>query len=127
MVCLLKAAPPLHLEPDYHNTELVGYTQPLLTNVIPWIKYKAKNIMEPTFRWDLQCIREFDHLQYIIAMLVWFCQWRQEHESWPSLPTCGFQVGALDTATIKTQIGSVTPEMEMTLGERQVLQVLTTL
>ena len=37
-VCLMKAKPPLHLEPDYSNTELVGYTQPPLVNVIPWIK-----------------------------------------------------------------------------------------
>ena len=34
-VHLLKAAPPLHLESNYHDTELVGYTWPLLTNVIP--------------------------------------------------------------------------------------------
>ena len=37
-VCLMKATPPLYLEPDYSNTELVGYTQPPLFNVIPWIK-----------------------------------------------------------------------------------------
>ena len=34
-VCLLKVTPPLCLEPDYSNTELVGYTQPMLVNVIP--------------------------------------------------------------------------------------------
>ena len=38
VVCLSKAAPPLCLEPDYSDAELVGYTQPPLTNVIPWIK-----------------------------------------------------------------------------------------
>ena len=42
---LLKAAPPLCLEPDYHNAELMGYTWPLLTNVIPWIKYEAQNMI----------------------------------------------------------------------------------
>ena len=35
MAHLLNAAPPLHLEPDYSNAELVGYTQPSLTNFIP--------------------------------------------------------------------------------------------
>ena len=40
-VHLLKATPPLYLEPDYSNAELVGYTQPPLINVIPWIKYRA--------------------------------------------------------------------------------------
>ena len=83
--------------------------------------------MEPIFRQELQCIREVDHLQYIIAMLVWFCRWRQEHGLWPSLPACGFQAGALAMATIETRVVSVTSEVEMTLGERQVLWVLTTL
>ena len=112
VVHLLKAAPPLCLEPDYSDAELVGYTQPLLTNIIPWIKYKTQNMMEPTFRQDLHCIREVDHLQYIIAMLVWFRQWRQEHRSWPSLPACGFQVSALAMATTKTRVVSITSEIE---------------
>ena len=43
-VHLLKATPPLHLKPDYSNTELVGYTWPPLVNVIPWIKYEAQNM-----------------------------------------------------------------------------------
>ena len=61
-VCLPKAAPPLYLEPDYSDAELMGYTQPPLTNVIPWIKYEAQNMAEPTFRQELQCIREVNHL-----------------------------------------------------------------
>ena len=73
MVCLSKTAPPLCLEPDYSDAELVGYTQPPLTNIIPWIKYEAQNMMEPTFRQEFQIIIEVDHLRYIIAMLVWFC------------------------------------------------------
>ena len=56
-VHLSKAAPPLCLEPDYSDAELVGYTQPPLVNVIPWIKYEAQNMVEPTFRQELQCIR----------------------------------------------------------------------
>ena len=36
-------------------------------------------------------------------------------------------MGSLATAIIETQVMSVTSEIEMTLGERQVLQVLTTL
>ena len=54
-------------------------------------------------------------------------QLRQEQGWWPLLPACGFQVGALATAIIETEVVSVTSEIEMTLGERQVLQVLTTL
>ena len=71
-VCLWKATPPLCLEPDYSDVELVGYTRPLLVNVIPWIKYEAQNMMEPTFRQELQCIKEVYHLHYTIAMIVWF-------------------------------------------------------
>ena len=73
VACLSKAASPLCMEPDYRDAELVGYTWPPLTNVLPWIKYEAQNMVEPTFRQELQCIREVDHPRYIIAMLVWFC------------------------------------------------------
>ena len=55
-LCLSKAAPPSCLEPDYSDAELVGYTQPLL------VKYEAQNMVEPTFRQELQCIREVNHL-----------------------------------------------------------------
>ena len=44
---LSKSAPPLCLQLDYSDVKLVGYTQPPLTNVIPWIKYEAKNMTEP--------------------------------------------------------------------------------
>ena len=74
MVCLLQAAPPLCLEPDYSDAELVGYTWPWLVNVIPWIKYEAQNMVESTFRQELQCIKEVNHLWFTIAMIVWFHQ-----------------------------------------------------
>ena len=48
----------------------------------------------------------------------------------PSLSACGFQVGALAMATIKTRVVSFTSEVEMPQGgggERQVMRVLTTL
>ena len=125
-VHLMKATPPLHLEPDYSDAELVGYTQPPLVSVIPWIKYEAQNMMEQTFMQELQCITQINHLRYIIAMIVWFRQWRQEQGWWPSLPACGFQVEALATAIIKTSVVSITSEIKMTPGERQVLWVLTT-
>ena len=73
-VCLSKTTPPLHLEPDYSDAKLVRYTRPPLVNVIPWIKYEVQNMVEPTFSQELQCIKEVDHLRYIIAMIVWFRQ-----------------------------------------------------
>ena len=50
------------LEPNYNDTELVRYTQPSLVNVILWIKYEAQNMSEPSFRQELQCIKEVKHL-----------------------------------------------------------------
>ena len=58
---LLKTAPTC-LEHNYNDAELVGYTWPSLVNVIPWIKYEAQNMSEPSFRQELQCIKEVEHL-----------------------------------------------------------------
>ena len=124
---LLKSAPPLCLKPDYSDAKLVGYTWPSLTSVIPWIKYEAQNMMTLICRHEPQCIREDNHIQYIVAMLVWFCQWKQDHGQWPLLPACDFQFGAMATATIKTQVVSVVKETEITQGEMQALRVHTTL
>ena len=44
----------------------------MIGNVIPWIKYEAQNIAEPSFRQELQCIEEAKHMQYIIVMIMWF-------------------------------------------------------
>ena len=71
--CISSVTSPSHLKPDYSDTELVGYMWPPLVNVIPWIKYEAQNMSEPSFRQELQCIKEVKHLGYIIAMIVWFC------------------------------------------------------
>ena len=89
---------------------------PSLVNIIPWFKYEAQNMSEPSFRQELQCIKEVKHLQYIIAMIVWFCQWRQDQGWWPSLPTCNFQVRALATVNIKMRVMSVISQIDMTLG-----------
>ena len=59
--CLLKTAPTC-LKPNYNDAELVGYTWPSLVSVIHWIKYEAKNMSEPSFRQELQCIKEVEHL-----------------------------------------------------------------
>ena len=72
---LLKTAP-TQLKPNHNDAELVRYTQPSLVNVIPWIKYEAQNMLEPSFRQELQCIKEVKHLQYIIVMIMWFQHWR---------------------------------------------------
>ena len=58
---------------------------------------------------------------------MWFQCWRQDQGWWPSLPACNFQVGPLTTVNIKTRIMSIVSQIDMSLGERQVLRVLITL
>ena len=125
--CLSKTAFPTCLKPNYSNAELFRYMQPSLVNVIPWIKYEAQNMLEPSFRQKPQCIKEVEHLRYIITMIVCFHPWRQDQGWWPLFPTCNFQVGALATVNIETRVMSIVSQINMTLGERQVLWVLTTL
>ena len=49
---LLKTIP-RHLKPNYDEKELVGFTWPPLVDVIPWIRYEAQNMVEPSFRQEL--------------------------------------------------------------------------
>ena len=82
---------------------------------------------EPSFRQELQCIREAEHLRYIIVMIVWFQHWRQDQGWWPSLPAHNFQVRALTTVNIKMRVMSVVSQVDVSPGKRQVLHILTTL
>ena len=50
---------------DINNTQLVGFTWPPLACVLPWIQFKAQNMMEPTWRKELQCIQEDAHIRYM--------------------------------------------------------------
>ena len=59
---LSKTASPTCLKPNYNDAELVGYMQPSLVNIIPWIKYEAQNMLKPSFRQELQCIKKVEHL-----------------------------------------------------------------
>ena len=61
----LSKTAPTHFKPNYNDAELVGFTQPSLVNVIPWMKYEAQNMSEPSFRQELQCIMEIEHLRCI--------------------------------------------------------------
>ena len=123
----LSKTTPKHIKPNYDKKELVGFTQPPLVDVIPWIRYKAQNTAEPSFRQELQCIREIEHLQYIMAMIVWFRHWKQDQGWWQTIPACSFQVRAAATVNIKTRDLLVIAQVDMSQGESQVLQVLTTL
>ena len=58
----LSKTAPTCLKPNYNNAELVGYTWPSLGNIIPWIEYEAQNMSEASFRQELKCIKEVEHL-----------------------------------------------------------------
>ena len=118
---------PSHLKPNYDEKELVGFTHPSLVDVIPWIKYEAQNMAEPSFRQELQYIREAEHLQYIIVMIVWFKHWKQDQGWWVPIPSCTFQIRATTTINIETRVLLVIAQVNMSWGESQVLWVLTTL
>ena len=115
------------LEPNYDEKELVGFTQPPLVDVIPSIRYKGQNMVEPSFKQELLCIREVEHLWYIIVMIVWLRCWKQDQGWWLMIPACSFQVGAATTVNIETRALSIIGQVDMSQGESQVLQVLTTL
>ena len=109
---LSKTAPGC-LEPNYDDKELVGFTWPPLVDVIPWIKYKAQNMAELSFWQELQCIRGTKHLQYIVAMIVWFKCWKQDPGWWAPIPACNFQVGAIATINIETRVLLVLSQVNM--------------
>ena len=43
----LQSASTLKATPDYKKAPLIGYKRPDLSEVIPWIHFKAQNMMEP--------------------------------------------------------------------------------
>ena len=53
--CLSKTAPTC-LKPNYNDAELVRFSQLSLLNIIPWIKYEAQNMLEPSFRQELHVV-----------------------------------------------------------------------
>ena len=44
-----KTALQVHLELNYEDVELVGYTRPPLTEVVQWINFEAQNMAEPPY------------------------------------------------------------------------------
>ena len=69
---LLQSASMVIMEPDYKDTPLAGYKRPDLSEVIPWICFKAQNMMEPPWQTEMASIKQDDDVRYIAAMFVWF-------------------------------------------------------
>ena len=49
-------------EPDYKDAPLVGHTRPDLSQVIPWIYFKAQSMMEPPWQTELAKIKQDDDI-----------------------------------------------------------------
>ena len=60
------------MEPDYKDGQLIGYKRPDLSEVIPWICFKAQNMMEPPWWTKMASIKQDENIRYIAVMFVWF-------------------------------------------------------
>ena len=60
------------MEPGYKDALLIGYKRPDLSEVIPWICFKAQNMMEPPWWTEMASIKQDENIRYIAVMFVWF-------------------------------------------------------
>ena len=60
------------MEPDYNDAPLIGYKKPDLLELIPWIHFKAQNMMEPPWWTEIASIKQDENIWYITAMFAWF-------------------------------------------------------
>ena len=75
----------------------------------------------------MACINVDEEVQYIMAMLIWARKWKQEPKMWPTLPCHHFKFSPQAKTTVKARVHTVLRDTNMTLGESQILIVLTTM
>ena len=68
----LQSASTVIMKPDYKDAPLIGNKRPDLSEVIPWIHFKAQNMMEPPWQTEIASIKQCKNIRYIAAMFVWF-------------------------------------------------------
>ena len=68
----LQSASTVIMEPDYEDAPLIGCKRPDLSEVIPWIHFKAQNMMEPPWWTEMASIKQDKDIRYIAVMFVWF-------------------------------------------------------
>ena len=68
----LQSASTMIMESDYKDAPLIEYKRPDLSEVIPWIHFKAQNMMEPPWWTEMASIKQDENIRYITAMFVWF-------------------------------------------------------
>ena len=72
----LQSASTVIMEPDYNDAPLIGYKRPDLSEVIPWIRFKAQNMMEPPWQTEMASVKQDKNIRYIAVMFVWFRCWK---------------------------------------------------
>ena len=123
----LQSASMVIMEPDYKDAPLIGYKRPDLSEVIPWICFKAQNMMEPPWQTEMASIKQDENNRYIALMFVWFKCWKVRSASWPSLPRCNFVLDQEISDTVDLRLAPTLGKLDLSLGELQALKVLTTL
>ena len=123
----LQSASMVIIEPDYKDTQLIGYKRPDLSEVIPWICFEAQNMMEPPWQIEMASIKQDENIRYIAVMFVWFQHWKVRSGSWPSLPRCDFVLNQEISNTVNLHLTPTLAKLDLSLGELQALKVLTTL
>ena len=68
----LQIASTMIMEPGYKDALLIGYKRPGLSEVIPWICFKAQNMMGPPWWTEMASIKQDENIRYIAVMFVWF-------------------------------------------------------
>ena len=68
----LQSTSTLIMEPNYKDTQLIGYKRPDLSEVIPLIHFKAQNMMKPPWQTKMASIKQDENIRYIAVMFVWF-------------------------------------------------------
>ena len=123
----LQSASTVIMEPDYKDAPLIGYKRPDLSEVIPWICFKAQNMMEPPWQTKMASIKQDENIRYIAAMFVWFQCWKVRSGLWPSLPRYDFVLDQEISDAVDLHLAPTLAKLDLSLGELQALKVLTTL
>ena len=115
------------LVPDYSDVPLVGFSQPKLHQVILWIRFEAQSMCEPLWRMELAQIQQDEEIHYLAAMFTWFHHWQILRGSWPRLPHGKLNLSQEMKEEIDQRFDCVLGYSMLSIGDMQVLKMLTAL
>ena len=112
---------------DYSDIPLVGFSQPELYQVMPWLCFEAENMCEPPWCMALALIWWDEVVRYVAAMFTWFCHWRASRGSWPHLPQGELDLDQEMKEEINWCFARALRYNILMIGEMQALKMLITL